>query len=384
MRWLDLEPLTKSEARPRKNREAAIDRWWRAFSKRASKPETFFQGRRQGDDLASFINQQLNDLEPTLSWYLGPADSGRRGHRLTLTPEGNHQLRPFVHAIMARAPRLRGWTFGDRRPPLPVEIAQQKFEQLLGRPSLLKRVSVHARTDFALDLCFERPSALSEAEADEEANSLASDLLGEEHFYVHLAQVETSKRKSKLSVELERLPKTFEKMLAQQRRKLPSQLKRRWRDVNNAAVINLEPSEHDDSARADLMTASTLDLPLWQAMRQPDFFSRRYSRAGEVFAFLKIDGSVGLKGSRYQDRGDIEEALDEELIPKGLGQVWGGGTGHRYSYVDLALTDLVHGTRRIKQVFARDRLPAPAWLFFCDVDLVQEWVAVGKSNDPPP
>ena len=85
-----------------------IDAWWRAFVAAVPRLEALF---RRGDagDLAAWMRQQLGAIDEGIRWEFGPATRGVDGHRLVLTPEGAHRLRPLIEAVLARAPELPAW-----------------------------------------------------------------------------------------------------------------------------------------------------------------------------------------------------------------------------------------------------------------------------------
>ncbi len=51
---------------------------------------------------------------------------------------------------------------------------------------------------------------------------------------------------------------------------------------------------------------------------------------------------------KFADKSEIEDALDAVLRPQKFGCHIGGGTGLRYSYIDLALTDVNRGVDAIE------------------------------------
>ena len=107
------------------------------------------------------------------------------------------------------------------------------------------------------------------------------------------------------------------------------------------------------------------------------FYSERFSRHGESFCYLKIDGSEGLdQDGGFSDRGSIEEAIDEVLIPARAGCVIGGGTGLRYSYIDVALSDAAAAIPLIRRRLRAGKIPWRTWLVFFDAPLAHEWVGI--------
>src|SRR5207302_9767222 len=118
--------------------------------------------------------------------------------------------------------------------------------------------------------------------------------------------------------------------------------------------------------------------------RSAPFYSQRFSRCKETFAYVKLDGAHRRPGSQAEDRGAIEDALDAALARDGLGVHVGGGTGLRYSYIDLALTDLDRGVERARKVLRKQGVDERSWILFFDADLAAEWVGVYPETPPPP
>jgi hypothetical protein len=99
---------------------------------------------------------------------------------------------------------------------------------------------------------------------------------------------------------------------------------------------------------------------------------------------VKIDGSEGLDEEHFADKSEIEDALDEVLKPNQLGCQIGGGTGIRYSYIDLALVDLTQGIEAIRKRLQEGNLTKRSWIQFFDSDLAAEWIGVYDDSPPPP
>jgi hypothetical protein len=114
------------------------------------------------------------------------------------------------------------------------------------------------------------------------------------------------------------------------------------------------------------------------------FCSERFSRVGEMFCYLKIDGGDGLDAAHFGDRGDIEDGLDAALIPAELGCVVGGGTGKMYAYIDLALLDVLAAAEAIRTVLRKGNINRRTWLLFHDADLADEWIGIYDDTPAPP
>lgn len=155
--------------------------------------------------------------------------------------------------------------------------------------------------------------------------------------------------------------------------------------LKDGIVLELTPEEKSDYRRQDdLLVGTTAFLPMWQrAHSELPFASERFSRCGETFCYLKMDGGEGLDPQGFADRGEIEDAL-ENALAKDLGAVIGGGTGLRYSYVDLALLDVKKAVPAIREALRAGRLPKRSWLLFHDSALEAEWIGIWDDSPPPP
>jgi hypothetical protein len=105
---------------------------------------------------------------------------------------------------------------------------------------------------------------------------------------------------------------------------------------------------------------------------------------GEWFCYLKLDAMDVPSEHRVEFRAQFEDALNPQLLQAGVGGCIGGGSGLRYSYVDLALTDVNRAIPIIRQVLASCRAPLRSWLLFFDDELAREWVGVYQQTPEPP
>jgi len=151
------------------------------------------------------------------------------------------------------------------------------------------------------------------------------------------------------------------------------------------AAFQLEPQQQDDySGWTDLLAATAGNEKLWTAEHSGSFYSCRFSRCKETFCYLKIDGAEWVATERFPDRATMEEALDEALCGAKSGCVTGGGTGLRYSYIDLALVDVRGAMDRIRRVLEQGGIPKRTWLLFFDEHLAQEWIGIYSDSPAPP
>jgi hypothetical protein len=153
------------------------------------------------------------------------------------------------------------------------------------------------------------------------------------------------------------------------------------------AAFRLEPQENnaDYPKRKDQLTQISAIPDLHQCVFSSNGFdSVRFSKCGETFAYVKIDGADGLPEWGFKDRAEIEEALIAALETSQLGTVVGGGNGRRYCYIDLSLLDVNKAVSVIRETLARGGVSIRSWLLFFDSDYSAEWIGVFPDSPPPP
>jgi hypothetical protein len=79
-----------------------------------------------------------------------------------------------------------------------------------------------------------------------------------------------------------------------------------------------------------------------------------------------------LQEQRLEHKRKIEDVLDAVLRPAGIGCYIGGGTGLRYSYLDLALTDAEWGCKLVRDRLRELEVPKRSWILFFNADLCGE------------
>lgn len=367
----------------------AIDDWWKAFAGKVEDLDALFS-RRKSWDLPKFMQRHLGAIDPRIMWEFGAAISGRKGakHRLVLTPESEHALRPLVELVLSRAPALRAFELYDHRVAEDLATVAPTVEARLSRALPETTVQVTAGEHGTVDLRF----FMQGCKRDEDANYTAiafvasETLLGEDVLDQDIGTISVGPpKKAKGTVGLGELRKTVDKALQARDRAIPDKpvaarlAKATW------TLFELKPKpQKDHPGQDDLFVAATMYPELFAATRgDRPFHSRRFSRHGERFAFVKMDGKDGLKGSTFGDRDEIEQALDGALGKK-VGAVVGGGTGLRYSYVELSLLDLDEGVARVRRTLREGRIPKRSWILFHDAAYVDEWVGIHPDTPPPP
>lgn len=361
---------------------AAISQWWNAFARNAGRLAAYFSEGR-GFDVVGFMNEHLGAVDPRLMWEFGPALEGRE-HRLIFTPERERHLRPLTDALLAAAPRDTGFEFYFGRLAESVSTAAATVKSRAGLS--IEGWQVAIEPNDALGLIFKvvpRPGQVTAQRIVEAANIALEILLGEALLDTWCDDIEISSREA-TAVPIENVVAQTRKAIATLREQTPPRPLHEFAADAEWSILKLEPKAADDYAlQSDLLVGKTMYLPMWRAAQSRTFFSERYSRFGETFCFLKLDGTEALKEG-FEDKVAIEDALEGAFAGTGLGAVIGGGTGLRYSYIDLALTDVERAVPILRETLQRGQITRRCWLQFFDDTLAAEWVGMWPDSPPPP
>jgi hypothetical protein len=386
MVWQFWRPRTAKETRQRQAILDAIDRWWQEFGTKTGDLDDFFHGRKRWD-LPGWMNKHLGSIAAHLMWEFGPGPNG--GHQLVITPEGERHLRPLVETILERAPQVPGWSFAAYRPPEAVDVAFQtvlaKGGGDLSATSVRARIGKHHRIDLSFQSpLYEKPD---EPEACRDAFWLTESLLGEEVLDRWVGIIETGPvEQGERLLPLARLHDTAMSVIDSIREQLPDGPCYQWREEALWTQFGVKPQKSEDYPdQTDLIVAGSMLPEMWMSAHTGrSFWSGRFSRFGETFAYVKIEGSQRPKGGEVEYRSAIEDALNEALVPAQFGCSVGGGTGLRYSYIDLALTNVEQAPEVIRGVLQERKVPERSWLLFYDRDWEQEWLGIWDDSPPPP
>lgn len=383
MRYRFVDSETAAEKKARARTLAAIRAWWKAFAARRADLDALFAGKKKWD-LPALMDRTLGAVEPRLMWEFGRALSRKNQHRLVITVESELSLAPLRDLVLSMAPKVRGFELYPHRVPEPVAMLAPTIDARLQLP--LPRMSIvvtqgeHATVD--LRFLIEGCKGPNDADASAVAFVTSETLLGEDVLMRDIGVVEVAPLvKARGAVTIEGLRARVAKELAKRDARKPKG------SANGTgakySLFRLEPAE-DPRGQRDLYVAMTRRTDVFRATHcDLPFFSERFTRIGETFAYLKIDGAKGLQGSAFTDREDIENAVARALGPK-LGAVIGGGTGIRYSYVELALRDVDAAIPKLRSALCEGKLPKRSWLLFHDATLALEWVPIYAGGAAPP
>jgi len=276
-------------------------------------------------------------------------------------------------ATLSEWRRARSWkAFSKTGEPLPATITVRASVGELNRVDLVFESKGFPRSDKEL--------------ATHQAFTVAESLLGEEVLDKWIQTIDVSRaRPDKHSLPPERLKRTVDALILSIKDQLPGEPFANRKATAEWSVVEIEAEELDEYPwREDIQTFRTMNVPLFAAtVHDPSFYSERFSRCGERFAFLKID-TRGAEAARlkFADARQIEEAADAALL--GVGCVIGAGTGRRYSYMDLAATDVDRAIAALKPAMRNLGLPKRSWLLFHDCEWRDEWVGIHDDTPAPP
>lgn len=401
MRWRFIDPKNRQEIAERNGVIERIDAWWRAFASMSNDiPAVFAQ--KANWDLPEWMEEHLEGIDPNLMWEFGGALKGP-GHRLVITPESEHHLRPLVRAILERAPAIDGWEFYEYRLAEDLAMTFSAVQARTNRDIRDFKVRPSIGENQRIDLVYAAQSIaeLDDSSALNAAFVATETLLGEQCLdnWIGAIDISTQPRPEDLDslttsnpiktprfLGLDRLHETVFALIDSIREQLPSKPHFEWVDSARWTCWELQPEEAEDFCQQkDLFIGKSVNPQQWSSARGDGLFSsERFSRCGEIFCYVKIDGSEGLGDGEFQDKSEIEDALNEVLKPEGLGCYIGGGTGLRYSYVDLALTNVERGIEAVRRRLQAGRVPHRSWIQFFDSDWAAEWVGVYDDTPPPP
>lgn len=394
MRWLYFNPNDCQEAAQHAALLQKIDRWWAAFQENTGNIKALF-ARKSKWDLPAFMLEYLNAIDSRLMWEFGQAVNSQ-GVRLVISPEAERWLRPLVNTIIAKAPKLPGWEFYAHRLPEVIEDATDFLDQRVGLN--LGKVKFEAKigTQGKLDVWLASPQWETGNQADNFNAALIAieTLLGEETLdrWIGVVEAATCKATEQLNprprlLPMDRFRPTVEALIGSLEDQRPAQFCHEMPDAEKTySSYEVQPDRMGaEILRCDIFVGITWRPDVFQAAARPDHFdSHRFSRHGETFAYVAIDGAEGLDSSAFGDRVEIEDALHDALVADQLGAVLGGETGLSFSYVEVALAKPVEAIDRIRKILAAGNVPISSWIAFHDTELAREWVGIYGHTPPPP
>jgi hypothetical protein len=386
MRWRFLDTNSQDERAYHDRRLAQIHSWWTAFANATAQISELFAGTSRWD-LLQWMATHLQVIDERLMWEFGPAVRGK-GHRLVTTPESARNLRPLTAIILDLAPSIDGWEFYGYRPSEEMEVVRESVRQRTGGDIDGFSVAVRSAQHRRIDLRYFAPVVSDDQAALHAAFIATEGLLGESCVDKWIGAIDVSpsrrglgsifRRKddaSEAAIPLHKLREAVESLVDRTRDQLPHRPHLEWAADTQWTMWKLNPRVAEDyPEQSDLFVGKSANPDMWEAAHSGDaFFSERFSSCGEAFCYLKLDGSAPLD-EEFSDKSAIEDTVDTVLIAGKLGCHIGGGTGRRYSYIDLALTDLDEAIRVLRRRLQAGKVPKRSWILFFDAEFADEWV----------
>jgi hypothetical protein len=390
MRWLFPDLSHPAEAAQVRQTMQAIERWWQAFQDQAAEiPKLARSSKKKA--LAQFMEQTLQAIHPSLMWEFGPAVR-QAGHRLIITPESQRWLRPLVRTILQRAPQVAGWEFYTYKLAEDVEQSIQTVQGRAGVDISGAVVDASVAPGRKIDLYYSFPQLAAEDEETQlEAAFLTTEtLLGEQVLDIWIGTIgltDGGNGSGSRPLPLEQVQGAVSALIQGIVDQLPARGSQNVSGGENWTSIKLEPPEAaaDYPGRSDLLVASTHNVELFQGIHSGfPFSSACHSKLGEIFCYVKLDAHETPRDELVSYRQRFEAALNTALVAIQAGCCIGGGSGLRYSYIDLALTDLVRGVPLVRDLLAQLQAPVRTWLLFNDDDLAAEWIGAYPHTPAPP
>ena len=318
-------------------------RWWQTFIESAAGVDKHFSKRAEFD-LRALMNV-LNEVDPHLMWEFGPAIT-KQGHRLCITPESRPELRPMLNVLLDCAPRLDRWEFY----PYRLRDTPETDPIIIDGRTKISRDGVTASAARGrgnrVDVRYFLPeSAMADDRAAQSFAFYSTErLLGEETLDVWIGGIaaiaETAPPQAgSMCMPLTRLTPMVQSVIQSITDQLPAFPRFAHQEPHDpqypqGGVFKLPPPPErvDYPGWSDLMFATSREVPLWQACHaKAAFYSRRFSKHGEEFCYLKIDRSQNPDLATVAERAKIEDTLTHRLTEAQLGCAAGGGTGKVYS-----------------------------------------------------
>ena len=383
VRWRFIDGASEIEQAGRAKVEHLMDRFWAAFAESAAELQAFLAGRAEFD-LPRFMVDHLEPIDPRLGWDIAAV---ARDHRLVITAESARHLSPLVGRMMELAPSLSNWTFLRHRPPEGMEEARSLVEQRTGDRLRLDRVGVSIGTHGLIDLTFLPERGIRPNRGlDEQAVVAASVLAGEEYFESWLGTIDVASSFDE-AFPVDQLHHAVTQAIREAQITLPDRPYFRLREELTWSVYQLGETDRDDeeAARHDVYVGRTALPDLFAtAHGGAPFSSSRFSRTGELFCYVKLDGMESEPPSALRDRVTLEERLDQALTQAEMGNVIGGATGRAYSYIDLALAQPELGLSKAQELMRELGAPRRSWILFFDDELAAEWIPIWDDSPRPP
>jgi len=345
------------------------------------------------------LSAALLRVSPGLLLEVVPAEG--QGLRILVSPADDAGLEPLIALVLRRAPTVSGVEFVRHRCESDVASALSEVRERFGADLADARLRIGFSRGHLLEVVVRSGAFSSAADGPglDAANFLVLRLIGDELFddWVGAVDVAPAPRAGPLRllsandpgegwlVLDEALP-AVEAAIRGAYAELPGTPYRALSAGANWTLLEAEPGAEIDYAAQDDVALKSTVVP--EAMKcfleRGRFSSKRFSRHGESFAYVKVDAIDETADSRHELRVRLEDVLGKALVTPGLGCVVGAGLGVRYVYIDVVLENVEHGVSAMRDSLRRLDVDPRSWILFCDGSLAHEWVGIWDHTPPPP
>ena len=389
LRWKYAEAFGVENKSLRDEQEDLMNNWWIAFYQQQEKIIEEVEAGR-ADFLKQFMQQHLQSTIADLAWEIG-FDDQEEIYQLVLTPENKQSLRPLVDALIAKAPRLKNWSFYSYRQPISYLLSKKTVQLKSGEPLLDLQFAgtIDEKNNVELSFFY---SGIKEDESlynlvVNQAFFMLEAFLGEEILdkWIGVIEVLEAPKEDQILLPLSDLKVYVDTQVVLLKNKLPDQPYYTFSEDSDWILYELDPTEAEDYPKQqDLYIARTMDADLWTNVQNGyPFYSENYSRLGEIFCYLKMDGNFTDEDAFFELKTEIENQLNQALLNEGYGSVIGSGTGYRYQYIDLALHNFEAAVPLIQSLTSSLGTPRSTWLLFFDTPLEGEWIGMFEDTPSP-
>ncbi len=379
-RWRFLDGGSGAEVERKNAMIAKIDKFWHDF--KAEGPGSKSPGNLLKDaTVPVWMHEHLAKIDPAFEWEMGRSPDGKA--ELAICAGEAVDSMPIVETMIERAGVLPNWTLTSYRLPMNAETVESAFESRTGKKLPPFRVELARTKTNGIDVTVLSPEFVGEdRRQDSETAFVLSDIvIGENNLnrWQNFIVTKHDDRPAPADYSSAKASAEFAKAFAAEQEKALADLpfEPRWSlpAVKKTSLIAYSKETSAELLKLDRcrLTFVTTWPELGEALStQQKFFSERYSKNGEKFAYLHV-----IAGKEYSDdyRVKLEQALDNTLRAEKLGCVVGTGRGKPDSYYfDLCLTNPDKAIPLLRQFCLDEKLPKESWLRFYDLYWNREWV----------
>jgi hypothetical protein len=345
------------------------------------------------------LGKALLRVSSGLMVEVGPAEG--EGRRVVLSPADDPGLEPLIALVLRRAPTVPGIEFVRHRSEVDVASALSEVRDRFGVDLEDARVRIGFSRGHLLEVVAHSSafSSASDGAGLDAANFLVLRLIGDELFddWVGAVDIAPAPRVSPLrllsantpgerGLALDEALPAVEAAIRGVYAELPDAPYRTFADKSMWTLLEAEPGAEIDYAAQDDVALKSTVIP--EAMKcfleRARFSSKRFSRHGETFAYVKVDAIDETADSRHELRVRLEDTLAKALLASRVGCVVGAGLGVRYVYIDVVLENIEHGASVMREALRSIDVQPRSWILFCDGALGHEWAGIWDDTPPPP